>query len=198
MSQASSFACPSCGKEYRWKPEMAGRRAKCKCGGVVEVPVTDPALAAAPEPEPEPAFDDVFAAADAEHAPAEVPRQAATSPAPSLPREAPLVTASGVPIPRRAKIDNTPSTHERWHNIWSGIGGTFVGLLLCGYAYFEFYTLGRLEAEGGSHRMRIWVRVIYEIGGKWGVLIVLGAFGLLVVFGGVMTIMGKVDPDTGE
>jgi hypothetical protein len=30
--------CPSCGKQFRWKPELAGKRAKCKCGGVIAIP----------------------------------------------------------------------------------------------------------------------------------------------------------------
>ena len=30
--------CESCQKEYNWKPELAGKRGKCKCGAVVEFP----------------------------------------------------------------------------------------------------------------------------------------------------------------
>src|ERR1044072_2587280 len=32
------FACGSCGKSLVWKPEQAGRRVKCSCGGVTTVP----------------------------------------------------------------------------------------------------------------------------------------------------------------
>lgn len=42
-SAAGSFACDTCGKQYRWKPELAGKRAKCKCGAVVDCPASDPA-----------------------------------------------------------------------------------------------------------------------------------------------------------
>jgi len=33
----------ACGKQYTWKPELAGKRAKCKaCGSVVSFPASDP------------------------------------------------------------------------------------------------------------------------------------------------------------
>lgn len=42
------FACPGCGKQYGWKPELAGRKAKCqKCGQVLVVPASPEAAAAA-------------------------------------------------------------------------------------------------------------------------------------------------------
>ena len=53
-SNEPKFACPSCGKQYRWKPELAGRSAKCPCGAKVVVPQTM-AAASAPAPTPEPA-----------------------------------------------------------------------------------------------------------------------------------------------
>jgi hypothetical protein len=46
---SARFSCSACGREYPWKPELAGRSAKCKCGQVLHVPATAPA-----EPEPEP------------------------------------------------------------------------------------------------------------------------------------------------
>lgn len=41
MSQA--IHCPSCGKDYRFKPELAGRKVKCKCGQVIALPTEAPA-----------------------------------------------------------------------------------------------------------------------------------------------------------
>jgi len=32
------FSCTGCGKSYKWKPELAGKKVKCKCGAVVAVP----------------------------------------------------------------------------------------------------------------------------------------------------------------
>ena len=43
----------SCGKEYSWTPERAGKRAKCKCGNVVSFPKADPDDADLVGPEPE-------------------------------------------------------------------------------------------------------------------------------------------------
>jgi hypothetical protein len=206
MPEGSKFACPSCGKEFRWKSEIAGKRAKCKCGATVQVPATDPAktAAAAPAMAGEHSFDDVYAlaAAEAEQAAAENER-AAPPAAPTLayaaPADAPVrtpppvFTAAGVPLPRRAKMDNTPSSLERWHSALRGIGYAFVGLLVCAYAAFEFITISNLEHRGGGHhRMRIWVWILYQIGGKWAVVIVLGGLGALMVLAGILAIFGKV------
>ena len=32
------FSCTACGKQYRWKPELAGKTVRCKCGNPVSVP----------------------------------------------------------------------------------------------------------------------------------------------------------------
>jgi hypothetical protein len=37
------FSCDSCGKTFAWKPQLAGKRVKCKCGAPLTVPRTDPA-----------------------------------------------------------------------------------------------------------------------------------------------------------
>ena len=34
----SKFPCPACGKTYRWKPELAGKKVKCPCGNRIDVP----------------------------------------------------------------------------------------------------------------------------------------------------------------
>jgi hypothetical protein len=36
------FKCENCSREYVWKPGLAGRRGKCKCGAAVTVPTEDP------------------------------------------------------------------------------------------------------------------------------------------------------------
>jgi hypothetical protein len=46
-SDGPRFSCPACGKSYRWKPEFAGRGAKCACGAKLVVPTEAPAAAAA-------------------------------------------------------------------------------------------------------------------------------------------------------
>jgi hypothetical protein len=34
----SSFSCSACGRTFRWKPELAGKAVKCKCGQPIRVP----------------------------------------------------------------------------------------------------------------------------------------------------------------
>ena len=52
QAEAVKFNCPNCQKEYNWKPEIAGKKAKCKCGTVIEIPATPP-----PPPLPPPNVD---------------------------------------------------------------------------------------------------------------------------------------------
>jgi hypothetical protein len=55
------FACNECGKTYKWKPEFAGKKVKCKCGYVMtapKAPVTAP-------PADEPDLDALYDLADA-------------------------------------------------------------------------------------------------------------------------------------
>jgi hypothetical protein len=54
MSEAKVI-CSGCGKAYTWRAEFAGKKVKCKCGAVFEMPKT------APEPEkPKVQDDDLF------------------------------------------------------------------------------------------------------------------------------------------
>lgn len=69
-STEPKFVCSSCGKDYRWKPELAGKKAKCKCGNVITVPSKPPAPAPArlaPKPKEEDAdLDGLYALAQEE------------------------------------------------------------------------------------------------------------------------------------
>lgn len=41
MGEADAkFGCDECGKRYRWKEQLAGKKVKCKCGHVMRVPET--------------------------------------------------------------------------------------------------------------------------------------------------------------
>lgn len=51
MAGGATFACDNCGKQYPWKPELAGRKAKCKCGALLNVPA-QPQPARAPSRQP--------------------------------------------------------------------------------------------------------------------------------------------------
>lgn len=54
--------CPGCGKQHNVGKEMAGRRAKCSCGTVIDIPqAANPVQPAAPlQPNPMPAQDPLF------------------------------------------------------------------------------------------------------------------------------------------
>jgi len=52
--ETERFICEACAKSYRWKPELAGRRVKCKCGHVMTAPLSPPEdglYAMGPEPD---------------------------------------------------------------------------------------------------------------------------------------------------
>jgi predicted RNA-binding Zn-ribbon protein involved in translation (DUF1610 family) len=47
MSDATStpkFSCPKCQREFAWRPQIAGKNAKCKCGATVHVPEEMPPM----------------------------------------------------------------------------------------------------------------------------------------------------------
>jgi len=48
-ANAATFACESCGKSYRWRPDFAGKKLKCGCGNVMNL-TSPPTLAHVPEP----------------------------------------------------------------------------------------------------------------------------------------------------
>jgi hypothetical protein len=90
------FACEGCKRNYTWKPEIAGKRVKCKCGQVLTVPqkIEAPAEAEA---------DDLYALAeDADKAAAQPSRLVAAAAA--LPPPKPVgatatgVSKSGIPL----------------------------------------------------------------------------------------------------
>ena len=46
--EQGKFSCDKCGKSYKWKPELAGKKVKCKCGNIMAAPAEEP-IAAEPE-----------------------------------------------------------------------------------------------------------------------------------------------------
>src|SRR5207248_7346812 len=81
---AGHFSCESCGKNYRWKPELAGRRAKCKCGAVLVCPQAEPGKVEddlfdlAPDPTPPKSKPRAVVAAQAAVIPAAIASGAST------------------------------------------------------------------------------------------------------------------------
>jgi hypothetical protein len=89
------FGCQSCGKSYPWKPELAGKRAKCKCGQLLHVPASPPQ----PDEPPEPSLDDLFELAGDPSAQA-----AAVLPAPPPVAPVPIPSAGKAPARGSKKI----------------------------------------------------------------------------------------------
>src|SRR5262245_48172536 len=58
--EEAKFSCQSCGKSYRWKPELAGKKVKCKCGAVMTAPAKNPAAAADRGGSDEPDLDALY------------------------------------------------------------------------------------------------------------------------------------------
>lgn len=46
------FTCGACSRQFRWKPELAGKRVKCKCGNRIGVPLNASTLRASSPPAP--------------------------------------------------------------------------------------------------------------------------------------------------
>jgi hypothetical protein len=53
MEQQRRITCPKCGTSGPYRPEMAGKKLRCKCGNLIEVPPANAPPADAPAP-PEP------------------------------------------------------------------------------------------------------------------------------------------------
>jgi hypothetical protein len=51
------FGCKQCGKTYKWKPEFAGKKVKCKCGYVMTAPAAPAPAPAADEPDLDALYD---------------------------------------------------------------------------------------------------------------------------------------------
>jgi hypothetical protein len=62
-TEPQKVVCDACGKAGAWRPEFAGKRIKCKCGHVIQVP------AAAPAPVEDPNANDAYGLSEDQPAP---------------------------------------------------------------------------------------------------------------------------------
>ena len=107
------IVCAGCNRKFAWKPELAGKRVKCKCGQAISVRAAEgqagPAKPVAPKP-PKPVkhvepdemglgLDGLFALAeDADRAAAAAPIEVREAPVPVLTAEPKRSTAAGIPL----------------------------------------------------------------------------------------------------
>jgi hypothetical protein len=101
------FTCSKCSKEYRWKPELAGKQAKCKCGATISIPSTPPPPP--PEPEPEDDLDGLYSLAAEEQKATAAPQQGYRCPScgAGLPVGAAICTNCGVDLRTGKKASTT-------------------------------------------------------------------------------------------
>jgi hypothetical protein len=180
---AGTITC-ACGKEYRWKPEFAGKRAKCKCGSVVAFPAEDPAAAALPPvPDLPEGFEDSYATADD-----------APPPPPPIPGRAPAATTATTPTKGGFK-DSTAKAGGGFRWNWKAAFNVLAGLGVIAFGVFEFLSISQTEASGDEvvfGRRNRWLRTLYGIGGKWAVLGFFVIVGLVWAGGALLTMMGKI------
>ena len=147
------FACPSCGKSYRVRDDLAGKRAKCKaCQTPMSIPVLQP-VASSDEPI-ELAALDAPAPSMTSH-----PRRSTSSV-----QSAPVATesiAGRMPpwaAPWAAKLDSLPG---RW---WMWAGGAVLAMLFIGLLHDKL-ALAVFLGLGGAGLALLAAAIL------WGVLI---------------------------
>jgi hypothetical protein len=191
---AGKITC-ACGKQYAWKPELAGKRAKCKCGAVVKIPAEDPAMSAASPPPPPPppvpeipeGFEDSYSMAD--DVPPPVPTSRRSSPAGVASSFAPAATASA-----GASTGGGMKFQFNWRAALTVLGG----LAIIAFGVFEFLDITHKEQRGEEvvfrGRRSGWLTILYSIGGRWGVVGLFAVVGLSMIVGAVLVMLGKKAP----
>ena len=168
------FNCSACGREYRWKPELAGKKGKCKCGSVMQVPAQPPQ---APEPELEDDLYDMAADEKPITPPAYTP---ATAVAAAPPSRAPAFNAPAASAPAGRQL--------HWAAAWKWL--LFAGLFGA-WAVSEFVSPTDPAFTG---RVRKWRIVIMFLNSMFGMyagaifLCLLAGFFLVV---GCLILLGK-------
>ena len=125
------FNCDACGKRYTWKPQLAGKRAKCACGAVIVVPdAPSPPPAAEPPPQ-----DDLYDFAEPPPAPAAT---AAHVPAPMATPAVQTIAYQSAPTERERKRFSAETMIDRPRDFYIPIGLLVIGFLaILGWASAE-------------------------------------------------------------
>ena len=177
-SEKLMFSCSECGRKFTWKPEIAGRKARCKCGSVIAVPKTAP-VAPAPPPQVED-FD--------------IPDDEPIQPAP-MSATTPTSARSGATMPSAAAtvasqiasrhVGDDDDTWKWWYYV-------LAGLAMVPIAFYQYFRL--LDYESGEESrmgLKSFERMLYGIFGKWGVIAFLLAIGAVCITIGLYKWKGK-------
>lgn len=145
MADGPTFACDACGKTFAWKPAIAGKKAKCKCGATLVVP----------DEEPEASLDDLYDLAPA--GPVDegtTARVAMPAPVAAVATSAPNRGAGGAaigyqrgPTAREKQLEATANYVDPVRDIYAPVGLLIVGLLsYVGYYMFRYEVRGSFLA----------------------------------------------------
>lgn len=145
QSQVLNFQCISCGKSYRWKPELAGKKARCKCGQVMEVSAEPPR----PPEEEDGLYDLVDEPQPRPQVQGSVMTPPASAPAASVPAASAMPAAGRISNPvlayapaGRTRLQTEESTgEERGKHLYLPIGLIVVGTILALFVNMRFYQI---------------------------------------------------------
>lgn len=182
------FACPSCGKQYKWKPELAGKKGKCKCGGVLAIPAKPPAEPTPQlEPETDP-FGDSYDVADQS-----VQQAANYSNAPTTISAAPTAAAP----PRAIASTDAEDAGKRQLHVVPALKWIGIGVLVGGFALWELSDPTDPDAPGRKRGIRA-ILVLANNIHPLGSFFILAAFAAFMLVVGVLVLFGKAKDDDYE
>jgi hypothetical protein len=181
------FECDACGERYTWKPGIAGRQAKCKCGAVLTVPMTNP-LEQPPEEQADPdvpQFEDYDVAEGQQEEEPAPPPPLPPPPVPARAGKTSPAKSSGAKATAGGGLFSSINAFIPDNDNWKWWYYPIAGVLLIGVAFYEYFKMLDYET-GESARLRLkgFERMLYGIFGKWGVV------GFLVFLATIMLVIG--------
>jgi hypothetical protein len=194
MSEISGpkFACAACGKEYKWKPELAGKKGKCKCGGVLSIPAQPPLN----DPEPDPNFDDLYDVSD--DAPKKAPAYTAAAPPPLPPTVMTAAAAAGAAaaMAKKGTVYRPPPPPDPNAPAPMNVSGSLkyfgFAILLGAFAAFEYSF--PTDPDARARKWRALLKLANNIHPRGAfVFLALLATGLLLM--GVLVLLGKMSDE---
>ncbi|GEM_PF-4532962 len=84
---------------------------------------------------------------------------------------------------------NTPKLPKNQSVGWWKTFG--LGLVLLGLTVYLYLDMTRIEAMGGTYRVRGFTGFLYAIGGKWGSVLAFGLMGLAMLYLGIQELREK-------
>jgi hypothetical protein len=191
---AETFACDACGKRFKWKQELAGKRMKCPCGAAIVVPAGRAVSLAAPAPADGQfqSFDDVFdQAVDAPPLPrpaagGDVETAAPTNAASTSPRRASARSASdaaavaerlGIALPTKKRLDTAADAKAGREEMEKLASGSFIrdviapipiilGGIILSYMQAKHYSQTPADTE-----LKAWTVVITRVALSVGLIV---------------------------